>query len=54
MHESFDKNGPQLHPLQRALKKSWQKLQVTKEVKQLCLANKCHVDESRVSQVVGE
>lgn len=50
MTGSVEKNGPQLHPLQRALKVSWRKLVVNREIKQLFLAMRCHVDESRVSR----
>ena len=42
--------SPQLHPLQRAMKVSWNKLVAIREVKQLYLATRCKVDESRVSR----
>ena len=44
---------PQLHPLHRALKSAWQKLIVTREVKQAWLAIKCGCDESRISRWIN-
>ena len=40
----------QLHPLLVEIKKGWQRLKVTKDIKQDFLANRCGVDKGQISR----
>jgi len=53
MTRNISADAPQLHPLHRALKESWQRLVINKKVKQAWLALRCEVDESRISRWIN-
>lgn len=50
MCRSVGSSHSQLHPLQVEVKRGWQKLKITKGIKQDFLANRCGVDKSQMSR----